>query len=538
MNLSSDRESFEPKTGLIDISPRWMGADQPASGAAAAVRRMIAIVESSEDGIITKDLDGIITSWNEGATRIFGYGAEEIIGRSVTILIPPDHYDEEPAILARIRKGERVEHYQTVRRRKDGTLIHVSLSVSPLKDENGNVVGAAKFARDITAQKQAEKQLAEQTLRLDRLNHVAKVLARDFDLDRIVQTVTDIATELTGAQFGAFFYNVINPAGESYMLYTLSGALRDAFADFPKPRNTALFDATFRGTGVVRCDDVRNDPRYGKSAPHHGMPEGHLPVVSYLAVPVTGRSGEVLGGLFFAHGEPAVFTQCAEDIAVGIADHAAIAIENARLHDSVRQELAQRREAEETKELLLHEIQHRAKNTLATVLAVAAQTFKSAPRAERQAFAARIHALAGAHALLTQNSWNRAGIKEVVAHALEPFHSRDGERFAVAGPEVDLEAAKALTLALVLHELGTNAVKYGALSSDTGRVVVVWELVETTKGNFVRLTWREEGGPPVQPPQHKGFGSTLIEKALSGTQGKVQLRFEPAGLTCVLEFAL
>jgi two-component sensor histidine kinase len=299
-----------------------------------------------------------------------------------------------------------------------------------------------------------------------------------------------------------------------------------------------VFDPTFRGTEVVRSDDIRKDPRYGKSAPHYGMPEGHLPVVSYLAVPVIGRSGEVLGGLFFGHHQPGVFTQAREDIALGIASHAAIAIGNARLLRAAQEELAQRRKAEETMQLLLHEIQHRVKNTLATVLGVAAQTFKTAPAAEREAFTARIHALAAAHALLTQSHWDRAEIGEVVKQALEPFGVPDRERFEVEGPAIDLEAGKALTLSLILHELGTNAVKYGALSRDTGTVRLHWELAQGSDSSAVRMIWQEEGGPPVEPPARKGFGSTLIEKALSGNQGEVRLRFEATGLVCELKIVL
>src|SRR5205085_5080573 len=129
-----------------------------------------------------------------------------------------------------------------------------------------------------------------------------------LNLENIVQTVTDAATDLSGAKFGAFFYNVIDAQGERYTLYTLSGVPRSAFERFPLPRNTALFEPTFRGLGVIRSDDIRKDPRYGKTPPHHGMPQGHLPVVSYLAVPVVSRSGEVHGGLFFGHDRPGVFT--------------------------------------------------------------------------------------------------------------------------------------------------------------------------------------------------------------------------------------
>jgi signal transduction histidine kinase/CheY-like chemotaxis protein len=172
--------------------------------------------------------------------------------------------------------------------------------------------------------------------RLEALQRIGQALHSELDLERVVQRVTDEATTISNAEFGAFFYNVIDAAGESYTLYTLAGVPREKFSRFPMPRNTDVFGPTFRGEGVVRLDDVTRDPRYGKNAPHHGMPKGHLPVCSYLAVPVVARSGEVLGGLFFGHSKPGVFTQAAEDAVVAIASHAAIAIENARTYESER----------------------------------------------------------------------------------------------------------------------------------------------------------------------------------------------------------
>jgi PAS domain S-box-containing protein len=168
------------------------------------------------------------------------------------------------------------------------------------------------------------------------LYRIGAALAVELDLQKIVQLVTDEATRLTGGQFGAFFYNLINERGESLLLYTLSGVPREEFSRFPMPRNTAIFDPTFRGEGVVRLDDVTMDPRYGRNAPYRGMPEGHLPVRSYLAVPVVSRSGEVLGGLFFGHAEPGVFTDRRERLVVGIAAQAAVAIDNARLFEQAR----------------------------------------------------------------------------------------------------------------------------------------------------------------------------------------------------------
>ena len=454
---------------LIDISDRKRAEE--------AGHRLVAIVESSDDAIVSKDLNGIIASWNKGAERIFGYAAEEVIGKPVTILIPPVRRDEEQQILERIRRGEPVEHFETVRQHKDGRLVDISLTVSPVRDTQGSIIGASKIARDITDRKQAERKIREQTRRFETLNRISRILSSELDLGRVVQTVTDIATELSGAKFGAFFYNVIDDKGGSSVLHALAGATRDAFEKFGLPRNSALFEPTVRGAAIVRSDDIRIDARYGKNAPHYEAPDGDLPVVSYLAVPVVSRSGEILGGLFFGHDQAGIFTAESEELVQGIAAHAAIAIDNARLHQAAQAEIEQRRRAEETKELLLSEIKHRVKNTLGTVQAIASQTFRQAPRDERDSFVARLRALADAHDLLTDRNWDGAAVGDVVQRALAPFEERHRERFRVSGPDAWLNASKSLLLAMGLHELATNAVKYGALSNGSGVVSVAWELV-------------------------------------------------------------
>lgn len=186
----------------------------------------------------------------------------------------------------------------------------------------------------LAERRRAEARLREESRIVERLNEVGRMLAANLELDHVVQRVTDVATELTSAQFGAFFYNVVpDDSGGSYLLYSLSGVPAEAFADFPMPRATGLFGTTFSGEGVVRLDDVTADPRFGQNPPYRGLPSGHLPVRSYLAVPVVSRR-TVIGGLFFGHPDVGRFTESDERIAVGIAAHAAVAVQNARLYEA------------------------------------------------------------------------------------------------------------------------------------------------------------------------------------------------------------
>ena len=304
-----------------------------------AAKRLAAIVESSDDAIVSKDLNGIIVSWNTAAQRMFGYTADEIVGKSIRTLIPDDRQSEEDEVLARIRRGDRLEHFETIRKRKDGTLLPISLTVSPILADDGRVVGASKIARDISDRKRLEEERArllaeaESTAgAMNRLNQFGIRVASALDRDTVVQAVTDAGTELTTAAFGAFFYNITDESGDSYMLYTISGVPREAFADFPTPRNTSVFARTFRGDGPVRSDDITKDRRYGHNYPNRGMPPGHLPVRSYLAVPVKTSSGEVLGGLFFGHPDVGRFTEHHERLALGTAAWASVALENSRLY--------------------------------------------------------------------------------------------------------------------------------------------------------------------------------------------------------------
>jgi len=305
-----------------------------------ATQRNASIVESSDDAIISKDLNGVITSWNNGAERIFGYTAEEVVGKPVMILIPPDRLDEEPAILERIRRGERVEHYETVRMRKHGSRVDISLTISPVKNAEGKIIGASKIARDITERKRNEAQIT--------------ILAR--------------------------------------------------------------------------------------------------------------------------------------------------------------------------------EAEHRANNVLATVQATVHLTQADTPEGLKQAIEGRIQALANVHRLFVQSRWQGAELHGLVKEELAAYSQGRESCVQIDGPNVLLEPNAAQAIAVALHELATNAAKYGALSVPDGHVRVEWSHEQNGR---LALRWTETGGPPVEPPRRRGFGSRVMENMVRGQlKGELRLDWRAQGLAC------
>ena len=325
------------------------------SGSAATTQPLTAaqlrhIINSAADtAIISTDEGGLVTSWNVGAQNILGWSEAEMLGQKLDRLFTAEDQargkleGEMKDALAYGRGGGE----DGWRIRKDGVRIWATGEMAPVRDEAGDVVGFTKVIRDRTAQRLAEQNAREERRALEILNKAGSALAIETDLTQLVQIVTDAGVDLTRAEFGAFFYNLTNEAGESYMLYTLSGAPVEAFSKFPMPRNTQVFGPTFKGEGIVRSDDITQDPRYGHNSPRRGMPEGHLPVRSYLAVPVISRSGEVLGGLFFGHAKIGMFSERSERGLEGLAAEAAVAIDNARLAQAAQREIADRKRAEE-----------------------------------------------------------------------------------------------------------------------------------------------------------------------------------------------
>ena len=205
----------------------------------------------------------------------------------------------------------------------------------------------------------------------------------------------------------------------------------------------------------------------------------------------------------------------------------------------LRDQTAQRK-AEENRELLINELNHRVKNTLAVVQSIVSQTLRDTDvgNAVGEALQARILAVASAHDVLTEENWVSARLRDIVDRALGPYLSREG-RFSIEGPDVRLSPKSALALAMVLHELATNAAKYGALSTQAGHVSVLWSTTGGGEQRRLLMRWTERGGPPVEPPSRRGFGTRLIERGFTGeVGGEARIDYEPAGVVCTIKVPL
>lgn len=696
------------------------------------------------------------------------------------------HPGDREALLGPFTRGMRERTGFSVEaryRRADGEYRTLDTDAHARFGADGEFLGMIGVNVDVTETRRVEAALKREARLLEIVNQTGADIAADLDVDRIAQKVTDAGVELTGAQFGAFFYNERDENGGSYRLYALSGVPREAFALFPMPRHTQIFGPTFTDHRVVRSDDITVDPRYGKNAPYKGMPEGHLPVRSYLGVPVRSHSGEVLGGLLFGHADVGVFKPDHETLVVGVAGQAATAIDNARLfqdaerevgerrlaekalqdliealpgavyttdangvitsynpaaaelwgrspelgtdewcgswrmfwpdgsplpHDEcpmaialkekrvihgaeaiaerpdgvrvpflayptplrnvagevtgavnmlvdiserkraeelaqrlaaivessddaivsknlsglitswnrgaerlfgysrgevigrsikivippdrhaeeddilervrrgehidhyetvrlrsdgsevwvsltisplvdaqgrvvgaskIARDMSERRRVDEHRKVLMGELNHRVKNTLAIVQSIASQTLNQAATIEeaRASFGARLINLSKAHEVLTRESWTGANLAEIVADTLKP-HTGGESRFRIEGPAVQLSPSAALAVSMALHELSTNAAKYGALSTESGRVTIVWNLQGEGTDRRLILHWEESNGPKVAEPKRKGFGSRLIERALAvELGGDVNVAYASSGLVCTID---
>jgi PAS domain S-box-containing protein len=472
-----------------------------------ASQYLASIVESSNDAIIGKDLNGIVTSWNKGAQRIFGYTAAEMIGKPIATLAPQDHLDEMPEILSKLRQGLRVEHYETRRRRKDGEIIHVALTVSPLRDSNGRIIGASKIARDITDRKQAERerllllareQEARRTAEL--LNRVGPRLVAQLDLEKLAQEIIDIAAALVGAEFGAFLHNAFDEKGESRLIYTFAGGERQSFAGIPASRTSDLQGPTFGGQSVVRSEDVTEDPRYLKNRPP--VPLGDRPLRSYLAAALIARSGETLGSLFFGHSQPGKFTETHEAIIAGIAAQAAIAVDNARLFEQsqwAQTELTRSNEelrrANRDLEVFAYSASHDLQEPLRTI-AISSQLLDRSVGPQLSGDNARFlaHILTAAHRM-------RVLIEDLLAYTKATKYEE--------GPPPRVDSAKVLTEVLESMRGSTEQAQATVTAGELPAVAIhesrLAQLFQNLVGNAIKYRGKEAPRVHVSAEERNGW---------------------------------
>lgn len=368
------------------------------------------------------------------------------------------------------------------------------------------------------------------------LNKLAESLTAEHDTDRLVNMIVEYGTDLTNAKFGAFFYHANDEDGNKLDLVAVHGGVKEQFGGMNRLSATPLLTAHLL-RGVMRLGDVTIDPRY------KGIPTGHLPIRSYMAIAVASRSGQRIGSLLFGHPEPDIFTEAHEQIAIGLASMGAVAMDNASLYKAAQQEIAERKEAEnalrsalDRQKLLLDELNHRVKNTLTTIQSIAIQTRNSiaikydSPTIDQfyDAFEPRLLSLSRSHDLLVLGAWVGVSFNDAVRAAVAPSVVEMGRVF-ISGPEVTLSPNAVVTMNMVFHELATNALKYGALSGLEGTVRIEW----VVDGNTLHVTWKERGGPIVLKPTSSGFGTRLIERgAMRELGGKAKMIYETDGLKC------
>jgi PAS domain S-box-containing protein len=312
--------------------------DREAVGALAdTVAQLELALEAGRMGTWQWSLATGDVTWSATLEHLYGFQPGTFPGtfESYTSRIHPDDRALAVANIERAMADRARFTYAYRIVRPDGAVRWIEGAGTPMVDGD-EVVGMTGVCVDATARHDVEQHLRRERDLVATLNRVGQAVTSRLELPDVVQEVTDSATALTGADVGAFFTNLVDDEGTSYELVSVSGPCRDQFAGMAMPRATALFEPTFEGRGVVRLDDVTADARFGRNAPHHGMPPGHLGVRSYLAAPVVLADGEVAGGMLFGHLEPARFTELDARLVGGIAIQAAIAIDNSRRYERER----------------------------------------------------------------------------------------------------------------------------------------------------------------------------------------------------------
>ncbi|MEO8179323.1 MAG: ATP-binding protein [Deltaproteobacteria bacterium] len=313
--------------------------EQKTEELAQSVALLHATLEATTDAVLVLAADGSVLHCNDNFVRMWQLPEASRPGHSSVLeemSLQASQPEQARAQFERTRASA-LEPSFDVLALADGRIFECASKPELIPRSGGARVWTF---RDITEARRAQERLRDEARVLEILNATGAALASKLDLPSLLQAVTEAGTQLSGAEFGAFFYNQTDEQGDSYLLFTLCGVPREEFERLGQPRATPLFEPTFRGGPPIRCDDVLTDPRYAQMGP--GMPAGHLPVRSYLGVSVVSRGGEVIGGLFFGHSEPGVFSERTERLLAGVASQAAVAVDNARLYEASQRASAER----------------------------------------------------------------------------------------------------------------------------------------------------------------------------------------------------
>ncbi|MXQ12626.1 PAS domain S-box protein [Microvirga makkahensis] len=435
------------------------------------------ILDAALDCIVSINHESNIIEWNTAAERTFGYSREAALGRDLAELIIPPEFRE------RHRQG--MVHYLATGKgpvlnrrieleavRADGSRFPVELAISPIS--SGDSPRFTAYLRDITLNKQVEAAQRETEQRLRSTYEHAFTSIAEVDASGRFLRVNEQLSIITG--------------------YSREELLGRTFIEITHPDDRGADLDQFRRQMAGELDAYALEKRYVRK-------DGSTVWIELSASRVDDGSGKPLYGI------------------------------------RVARDITERKRAEEHQRLLINELNHRVKNTLTTVQSIVFQTLRNAPTPEdaQTALSSRLIALSKAHDVLTRESWEAASLHQIVLEAMEPFRAQGESRIRVAGPEVRLPPSMALAVAMALQELATNAVKYGSLSNETGKVELRWSLDKTNSLAHLHLRWEESGGPPVRPPSRRGFGTRLIERSLAGDlQGEAKIEFALTGVVCTI----
>jgi PAS domain S-box-containing protein len=473
---SATRESFtEDEVAWLGTITNFLAqawerfeAEQGIRASEEAQARLAAIVTSSADAIVGKTLDGTVTTWNKAAERMFGYSASEMIGQSIRRLVPTDRQAEEDTILSRMARRESIERHEMMLVAKDGRTFDASITISPIRDAEGRNIGCSKIIRDISDRKQAAQALQASKDRLQLCLDAAQLGWWQYDPRRGVVSgdarYKEIFDLTTDEMPIEEIKKLVHP-DDAERFWTD----REVWLSSVDRKPHADEYRVRRRDGVVRWVEAHWLAYFGDASRERGF-------------------ADVVG---------------------------------------TAQDITERKEREEREHLLMREINHRAKNMLSVVDAIAHQTTTRTPEHFIERFSERIQALSANQDLLVRHAWHGVEIESLVCAQIAPFADLIGSRIVVRGPELRLNAASAQAIGLALHELTTNAGKYGALSRHEGHVYVCWEI----NSEIFTMSWTEREGPPVSAPERRGFGRIVMETmAERSVDGKVELDYAPSGL--------